>query len=227
VSASFRLITANLLNGSADPAAFADLIREVNADAVAVQELSPEQARAIERLLPFGKLEPARDNDGMGIALRDAGNVWRLPLPARGAFVAEVTPRDMPIGSGVELINIHIIAPHLWPVARALRHRREQLEGLERYLDACRRRPRVVVGDYNSTPIWGVYRRLAARFRDAAVDVARRSGRRPARTWGPWPGAPRMLRIDHALVSDVRVHDCRVVPIRGSDHSALLVELSL
>jgi endonuclease/exonuclease/phosphatase (EEP) superfamily protein YafD len=226
VSACFRLITANLLNGGADPAAFADLIEALKVDAVAVQELSPEQARAIERALPFGKLEPARDYGGMGIALRDPGNVWRLPLAGRGAFVAEVTPRDVPIGSGIELINVHIIAPHVWPVARSLRHRREQLEGLERYLDASRRRPRAIVGDYNSTPIWGVYRRLAARLGDAAVEAARGRGGRPARTWGPWPGAPRMLRIDHALVSELTVRDCRALAIRGSDHSALLVDLS-
>ncbi len=227
MGARFRLITANLFNGRADPVAFAALTRAVDADAVAVQELSPEEAEAIGGVLPFGKLEPARDSSGMGIALRDPGNVWRLPLSARSAFVAELTPRDAAIGSSIELINIHIIAPHLWPVARALHHRREQLEGLERYLDGSARRPRVIVGDYNSTPLWGVYRRLAARLSDAAVTVARRNGRRPGRTWGPWPGAPRLLRIDHALVSDLTVHDCRVLPIRGSDHSALLVELSL
>jgi endonuclease/exonuclease/phosphatase (EEP) superfamily protein YafD len=227
VSARLRLVTANLLNGRAHPAGFAAMIRELQADVVAVQELSPEQAAAIERVLPFGKLEPARDCSGMGIALLEPGNVWRLPLAARGAFVAELTPGGAAVGSSIELINIHIIAPHLWPIWRTLRHRREQLEGLERYLDALPHRPRLIVGDYNSTPIWGVYRRLATRLRDAAIEVGRRDGRRPGRTWGPWPGAPRMLRIDHALVSQIAVHDCRVLPLRGSDHSVLLVDLSL
>lgn len=227
MTARFRLVTANLLNGGADPAAFVDLVRDLKADAVAVQELSYEQAAALESAFPFGKLEPGRDSSGMGIALLDPGNVWRLPLSGRGAVVAEFTPRGAPIGHSVELINVHILAPHVRPLLLTLRHRRRQLGGLERYLQASPTRRRVVLGDFNSTPLWPAYRRLARRLTDAAVEAARRDGRRPSRTWGPWPGSPRLLRIDHALVSGLRVDDCRVVPVSGSDHLALFVDLSL
>jgi endonuclease/exonuclease/phosphatase (EEP) superfamily protein YafD len=35
-----------------------------------------------------------------------------------------------------------------------------------------------------------------------------------------------LLRIDHVLVDAVEVHDVRVVSLRGSDHSAVVVDLA-
>ena len=43
----FRLLTANLANGAADPGAFADLVEAAEPDVVLVQELAPEQAEAL------------------------------------------------------------------------------------------------------------------------------------------------------------------------------------
>jgi endonuclease/exonuclease/phosphatase family metal-dependent hydrolase len=192
-----------------------------------MQELAPEQARAIEAVLPFGKLEPARDSTGMGIALSRPGNVWRLPLACRGAYVAEVSMGDLSDTSeSVEVVNVHILAPHLTPIWQTFRGRREQLRGLEEYLQASPGRARAIVGDFNATPIWPVYRRLARRLTDAAI-AASRNGRRPKRTWAPWPQCPRLFRIDHAMVNGITVHDCRVVHLVGGDHSALVADLEL
>jgi endonuclease/exonuclease/phosphatase (EEP) superfamily protein YafD len=83
------------------------------------------------------------------------------------------------------------------------------------------------VGDLNATPNWPAYRRLRGRFDDAAEQAARRVGRAPGRTWGPWPGSPRLLRIDHVLVQGLVGTGSRVLPLRGSDHSALVAELDL
>ena len=80
-------------------------------------------------------------------------------------------------------------------------------------------------GDLNATPVWPAYRRLAERLRDVvAPPRARAGGRAPARTWGPWHGAPRLLRIDHVFASGGRVLELRALPVRGSDHTALVVE---
>jgi len=125
----------------------------------------------------------------------------------------------------VEIVNVHFAAPHMLPVRLALARRRSQLRMLVTHLDAARR-PRAVVGDFNATPSWPVYRRLGARLGDAAVEAARRRGTRPARTWRPFPGSPRLLRIDHALVEALRVLDVAVHPIPGSDHSALVVDIA-
>ena len=220
-------MSANLANGGADPEAFAQLVRVIEPDVVAVQELAPEQAEALRRVLPFGRLEPARDHSGMGIALRWPGTARRLLLPYRPAWVAELPPGEGSSGAeAIEIVNVHIAAPHGLPFWRALGRRHGQLQGLEAYLDTAPRRRRAVVGDLNATPLWPVYRRLAARFTDAATEAARWNGGHLRATWGPWAGSPRLLRIDHVFVSWLAVHSLRVAPIEGSDHSALVVDLS-
>ncbi len=217
-----RVLSANLANGRAHADAFAALVDDVAPDVVVVQELDPGQAEALARVMPFGKLEPARDHHGMGIALREPGTIRRLPLPYRGAFVAE-----LPLAGDdtLEVVNLHLAAPHVQPLPRRLRERRGQLRDVLAYLDATPRRRRILAGDLNATPLWPAYRRLRARFDDAAIEAARRLGRRPARTWGPWPGSVRLLRIDHVLVRGLIAREARVLPLRGSDHSALLAEL--
>jgi vancomycin resistance protein VanJ len=218
-----RVLSANLANGRAHADAFADLVEGAEPDVVLVQELTPGQADALARVLPFGKLEPARDHQGMGIALRDPGSVRRLHLPYRSAFVAEV-PRAAD-EEPVEVVNLHLAAPHVHPVVRRLRDRRAQLDLVLAHLDSAPRRRRVLGGDLNATPLWPAYRRLRARFDDAAVEAARRMGRRPGRTWGPWSGSVRLLRIDHVLVRGLAAAETRVLPLRGSDHSALIADL--
>jgi endonuclease/exonuclease/phosphatase family metal-dependent hydrolase len=226
VIGSLRVLTANLKNGGADPPALARVVEALGPDVVAVQELAPLQADALAGVLPFGKLEPSRDHMGMGIALRRPGAVSRVPLPHRSAYAAEVELEGCP-GRPIEIVNVHIAAPHRPPPWWTLPYRRRQLRALEAYLDGAARPHRALVGDLNSTPVWPLYRRLARRFRDAALDAAGRDGGRTALTWGPWPGSPRLLRIDHVLVAGLDVRGVRVVPIAGSDHSALVVDLAL
>jgi endonuclease/exonuclease/phosphatase (EEP) superfamily protein YafD len=221
----FRILTANLANGGADANAFADLVEAAEPDVVAVQELAPDQAEALARVLPLGKLEPARNHDGMGIALRAPGSVRRLRLPYRSAFVAELhwSDDDEP----VEVLNVHLAAPHVHPVVQRLWDRRGQVRDVIAHLDATPRRRRVLAGDLNATPLWPAYRRLRERLGDAVEEAARRNGRRAERTWGPWYGSARILRIDHVLVQGLIATDTRVLPIRGSDHSALVADLVL
>lgn len=219
-----RILSANLANGRADAQAFADLVERVEPDVVTVQELVPVQAEALARIMPFGKLEPGTDHHGMGIALRAPGSVRALRLPYRSAFVAELTGPD---DEGIEVLNVHLAAPHVPPVTQRVVDRRGQLRQILAYLDATPRRRRVLAGDLNSTPLWPAYRRLRARFDDAAAEAARRIGRRPGRTWGPWAGSVRLLRIDHVLVRGLVPIESRVLPLRGSDHSALVADLDL
>jgi endonuclease/exonuclease/phosphatase (EEP) superfamily protein YafD len=222
---SLRILSANLANGWADADAFADLVEAVEPDVVAVQELAPPQAEALARVLPFGKLEPARDHCGMGIGLRMPGSVRALRLPYRSAFVAEVAgPED---DEPVEVVNLHLAAPHVRPLVQRARDRRGQVRQIIAHLDAAPRRRRVLAGDLNATPLWPAYRRLRTRFDDAAVEAARRIGRRPGRTWGLWSGSMRLLRIDHVLVQGLVATETRVLSLCGSDHSALVADLRL
>ncbi|MDP8959853.1 MAG: endonuclease/exonuclease/phosphatase family protein [Actinomycetota bacterium] len=222
-----RLLTANLLNGSADAPAFAELVQREGADVVAVQELAPPAAEALQAVLPFGRLEAAWDFRGMGIALRRPGKVRRVGLARRDAWAADLYPPDWPeIGRHVEVLNVHILAPILWPPWRTFRIRHAQVRALETHLEESICPARVVLGDLNATPAWGAYRRLAARMDDAGVLAALRTGRRPTPTWGPRPEGRRLLRIDHAFVSGVEVRDARTLRVAGSDHDALLIDVS-
>jgi len=220
-----RLISANLRHGLADPGAFAELLRREAPAVVAVQELGPRLADALGACLPHGKLEPTPDGMGMGVALARPAAVERLPLPHRDARVARLEPEHWPeLRDRIEILNVHICAPHT-RVPRSWQERRGQVAALETYLGAVPG-PRALVGDLNATPAWPVYRRLAALLDDAATLVAAREGRTPARTWGPGPGTPRLFRIDHVLVDTLAVLALRVVPLPGSDHSAVVVDLA-
>ena len=224
-----RAFSGNLMSGRADPEAFADLVRHSDADVVVVQELSREQARALGRVFPHGRLEPARDFSGMGIAARHPAEFDRVPLACRDARIARLDPADWPALTGaLEIVNVHFASPswcnHAW---RRLARRRAQLRGLLEYLDRTRGQTRAVLGDFNATPAWPLYRAVAERLEDLALTHARSRGARPARTWARWVGGPPLLRIDHCFGSGVRVDGFQVVAIRGSDHSGLVVDLSV
>jgi endonuclease/exonuclease/phosphatase family metal-dependent hydrolase len=212
-----RVLTANLRLGRADPGAFAALVRRLEPDAVCVQELGPSQAAALGAVLPHGRLDAGVAWEGMGIALRRPGEVTLLPLPRVAGYVTEIR--------GVELINLHVSAPHAPPLWPSLWWRSVQLRRLLAHLDAAPGRPRVVAGDLNSTPLWPFYRRLVTRLEDAALLAARAAGRRPAPTWGRWSGGRPVLRIDHVLVSGLVAVAVEVHHVAGSDHSAVMAEL--
>ena len=168
-----RIFTANLWNGAARPGTLARQLRRLQVDVCAVQELDPEQARAIADVLPHGKLEPSTDHNGMGIALREPGEVSALPLPVRPARVARLEPAEWPgLGQPLEIVNLHVHAPHIPPPWRAAAYRRGQLRELLAYLDDAPHPGRVLVGDFNATTAWPLYRHLSRRLRDAAREHA-------------------------------------------------------
>jgi len=221
-----RILSANLWNDRADAEAFAALVERLAVDVAALQELGPRQAAALARVLPHGVLEPGLDFHGMGIATRSPVAVRRLTLPCRDARISELALAAADgTAVAVELINLHVQAPHSirWSTVS---HRRGQLRGLVRHMAAAPHHPRVLVGDFNATPLWPLYRRVTAHLRDAALIAAARGGGRVQPTWGPRPGARRLLRIDHAFVHRVAVLDFQVVPVPGGDHSAVVVDIA-
>ena len=224
-----RILSANLMNGGADPAAFADLVRTTRAEVVAVQELAPEQADALAGVLGHGRLDPRRDHRGMGIALAQPARASRIRLRYRDAHAVELDPAQWPgLASPLEVLNVHMAnaATLRRPLAQVAR-RRAQVSGILAHLDASPERARVLVGDLNATPLWPLYRRLATRLEDLPALHARRSGRRPARTWPRGLGRLRLLRIDHCLARGCELARVEVLDLRGSDHCALLVELAV
>jgi endonuclease/exonuclease/phosphatase (EEP) superfamily protein YafD len=224
---TLRIVSANLLAGGADPEAFASLVERLRADVVAVQELSPDQADALSARFPHGRLAPRGDYDGGGIALARPGRVEPLPLAARAGWRTTLEPDAWPgLAGPLEILNVHVYAPHAHG-GIGLYRRWPQMQSLVGHL--ARPAPdgrRVVVGDFNATPLWPVYWRMARRMADAARLVARREGRRTERTWSRRPGGRTWLRIDHGFVAGVRAEGFQVVPIAGSDHRAIVLDVA-
>jgi len=220
-------VSANLLAGGADAEGFASLAVGLGADVVAVQELGHEQAEALAARFPHGRLAPRADYDGSGIALARPGRVEPVPIAGRGAHRAILEPDAWPeLAAPLEVLGVHVFAPHAGSGLGLLR-RRPQLRDLLDVLARPAPGGRVLVGDFNATPAWPVYRRVAARMEDAARTVARREGRRPERTWSPRPEGARLLRIDHGFVDGLVPEAFRVVPVAGSDHRALVLDVSV
>jgi len=227
VGATIRIVSANLLAGGADPDAFAGLAARLEADVVAVQELAPDQADALAARFPHGLLAPRHDFDGGGIALARPAEVATLPLAQRRGFRVTLDPSGWPeLTEPLEILNVHVYAPHA-SGGLGLFRRWPQFRDLASALDRPAPTGRVVVGDFNATPLWPVYWGMAARMEDAARTLAQREGRRPARTWGPRLGGPAVLRIDHGFVAGVRPERFQGDPIEGSDHRAVVLDVAV
>lgn len=220
-------MSANLWSGGADPDAFAQLVDGLGVDVVAVQEVDADQAHALNEVLPHGSLGPGSFEDGIGIAMRRPGKVHTVEMPWRQARATVLDPADWPeLGVPIQVTAMHLMAPQLLIPRPSFALRPKQLRALEQHLGAAPSTQRVVLGDFNATPLWPAYRRMASQLTDAAVTVADAAGVVPRRTWGPWSGAPRLLRIDHAFVSGVDVETFRVVDVPGSDHSAIVMDVA-
>lgn len=227
MAGSIRVLSGNLWWGRADPDGLVDLIREYQIDVFAVQELGAANAEAISSELPFGCLEPEDGFHGMGIALRRPGVYERIPMHFRDARRVVLQPSEWDgLERPLDVVNVHFHAPHALLPFPSTWVRWRQARDLDRFLAENPSDARAIVGDYNATPHWPLYKRYARRFSDGAIQAAQREGRPVEATWGPRPGSPRLLRIDHALVRGLDIESFRVVEIPGSDHSGLIFDCS-
>ena len=218
---NLRVLTANLYGERLDLEGFRVLLKDLEPDVVLAQELSFRAADVLAEFLPHGLLVPAPGYDGRGLALKAPGHLQILPMAYRDGLIARLGPPAWP--GSVEIVNIHMANPIVWPPWASLRLRRQQLDALMAHV--AKPAVRLVAGDFNASPAWPVYRRLAAHLDDAAKLSAKRQGTRPSRTWGPTPGAPKFLRIDHVFVEKLKPLDVRMVTLPGSDHSGLMVDV--
>jgi endonuclease/exonuclease/phosphatase (EEP) superfamily protein YafD len=194
-----------------------------------VQELGAPLANALSRALPGGWLGPDEIGRGLGIACRYDAQVETFPLPKRDGWVARLAPESWDqLGEPIEIVNVHIMGPHTWPYFPNRYTRRGQLSGLLDFLDREPETPRAILGDFNSSPIWPLYRHMRRRFADAVL-AAERAGSACDPTWPHLPriGLRGLLRIDHCFVSGLMALAARVVAIPGSDHLGLCVDVAV
>jgi len=213
-------MTANLLNGGAAIGLLRRMLEGEQPDVGVFQEIAPAQARIVRRHFGFGSLDPRRDSHGMGIVARYPIDVERFEMTHRDGWKGLLSAVDWPqLDRDLEIINVHIQNPLMRPWRQTLHNRKGQVDDILEYV-AAKRMARVVLGDMNASPAWRSYRRLAGQLQDAAVAAGT-----ARRTWAPRPIIPRLLRIDHAFVEGVVPVSTHTVRIKGSDHSAFVVDL--
>lgn len=214
-----RLFLANVLSQNQDTESFLKLVDEVDADILCVQEVTERWQEALQPLeaeYTVHAAVPRPDNFGIALFSRLSG-----PLPeieygrdAAASLVLNTTVAGQPLA----LLNLHAVPP-LGGQKAALR--RQELQRARAWLDD-QTGAAVLMGDLNLTMYSPVYRDLV---RGSQLKNAR-AGKGPL---GTWPAKAPIMRLplDQCLVQGVEVMDCRTVPIPGSDHLGLVVDIAL
>jgi endonuclease/exonuclease/phosphatase family metal-dependent hydrolase len=218
-----------------DPARIAEVIALLEPDIIGLQELDVgrsrtggvDQAHTIAALLQM----EFHFHAALTVAEERYGDAILTALPARmikGSGLPSFGEQrgavwvDIPLGErSLQVFNTHL-----------------GLRGADRFAQmACllgkdwlggtplKDQPRVLIGDFNSTPMTRTFKSAASLFTDAQTA----SGRKPRATF---PSRFPLLRLDHIFVSEgIKVVDAEVVstPLtrRASDHLPLLATIEL
>lgn len=226
------VMTFNALTGLADPQAVIRTVRDRDVDVLALEETTFEFAVALRRrglkdLLPY---EAGRTSYGAG------GTTLWSRWPAE--YVGEVRGTGYALPKRAILVpggpRITVTAVHtLSPIPGRVRGWRVDLEALAADVPRVSG-PQVYLGDFNATRDHAAFRRLLSgpsALTDASEAVGLIGGAWPGFTWpsGQYGGVPSFLRLDHVLVtpSSIAVRSVDVVPLPGSDHSAVVARLAV
>jgi endonuclease/exonuclease/phosphatase (EEP) superfamily protein YafD len=220
--ASLRILSINLLVDRAVPSDLRRVIKDADPDVVCTQEMGPKTSGVVADTLPHGYLDPREGLFGMGIATRFPATVEALSLEGRTGWVARLEPGAWPdLEAPLDVYDVHLTNPidRPWRASRDQRRRQiAQIAGTVEQRGAAS----VVIGDMNASPAWPEYKALS----EIGTDAARATGT-ARRTWSQFLSGPRLLRIDHAFVVGTRPIATSVVPVRGTDHRALIIDIEV
>lgn len=215
-------MTVNVEMGEGSPARVAALVRAHGVDLLAVQELTPAAAQALDALLtpvlPHHHLLSRGGAAGTGIW----ASAPLQPLSSLSSTTFAGPRASMRLGrSHVDVTVVHPVSPGPTSYSLWAREQRDLADELARLDDGG---PRLVLGDFNAGDGHAPFRRLldVARL-DEAADLA---GAWPGLTWPADRRLPPLTRIDHVLVtahftaSAVTTH-----PVAGTDHRAVIAVL--
>lgn len=220
MSASIRLMTSNLLHGGADVDAYRQVLNRVEPDVVVTQELGYQYIEVLTERYSNHSLQPADDFTGRGIATHLDAEFGDISTSASFGTSATLDVGGKPWS----LAGVHLLNPIEFPWWTSVKVRGRQLQAIERWSDEVSE-PVIIAGDFNASPRWPAYRYMTERWTDLMAEHASESGNRPGRTWAWRAGWPLMLRIDHVFGSGVVATHASVVPVKGSDHEAVVVDL--
>ena len=213
-AARLRVATINSHRGQVDPQALVELVREMDVDVLAVEELPPEaipalDAAGLQELLPFRELQPKQDSSLYS----------RLPFTSSGLLNA---PTTWPQTTGEVVVNgraIRLVAVHTYYPAGDAGLWAQDLKALKSVAQ-----PNVVVlGDFNATLDHSPMRDLLSA---SLVDAHAELGHGWAPTW-PADTLP-VVQLDHVLHGNgLAATKTSEHTLPGSDHRLVFAELAL
>jgi len=212
-------MTTNLLHGGAEVGSLRDALDVHEPDVVVTQELGFDCADLLAGRFSHGYLHPSKEFKGRGIATRFDAEFGDIPMYGRWGTSARFDAG----GLAWQLAGVHLLNPIEFPWWRSVRARTSQLDAVDGWAEDVAVGPALLAGDFNATSRWPAYRRLVENgWTDLVAEQERGEA---SATWAWRPGWPRMLRIDHVFGRGVRANRVTVVPIAGSDHAAVVVDL--
>jgi len=217
-----RVLTINLQQGTADPAAVAAAALD-HADVLLVQELTPTQSADIlgepgfTTEFPHTALFPHDYAAGVGIMSRfPIVQDSRITYYRLGLMTATIRPPGA--ASDVLVATVHLPGP--WP--QPMDRWREEIENLPQTLEelASAAGPGAVIvgGDFNATDDFLPFRRLLSTGFRGAVE---QSGGGLGRTYPADSLIPPLIGIDHILTYNGWASDSYQLQIPGTDHRGL------
>lgn len=205
------------------------LIRDSDADVVAIQELSPWVSNAADEQLaeiyPYRALHPQEDFSGQGI-------LSRYPLSADEYWQIHLGHQRLQIdwnGQAMAFFNVHPIHPlrglSFDPISRA-----EEIDELLRRTETVND-PLLIAGDFNMTNLSQDYARVTSRYSDSYAQIG----------WGMGFGFPnfanafRIKYLPPIARIDYIFHDAHFQPVEmhvgtdsaGSDHFPIYATFAL
>ena len=210
VGTAVRLVSWNLELGARPAAAVMGPLLDHDADVVALQELTPDAASALDHdaattaRYPYRFLVPDAGTFGVGV-------LSAFPIVDRAVFdspAGVVVTLDLGSGHHLRILNAHPLPGRIemagglgMPVAFDATERDTALARVRTRIEPLLtdREPLVVMGDYNTAPTEPAYATLTDGLRDVHVEV----GLGPGWTWRPSrleSLGVGLLRIDLILV---------------------------
>lgn len=220
------VLTVNAYFGRADASRIAELVRRHDVDVLSLQEVTPGFVDDLERAGLFDELGhrvvSLRAEAG-GSAIVSRYPVEPLSLVRRTTMSQPSARVDVPGSQDVQVVAVHPVVPIASGSTVTWRH---ELGALPRPTDPGKEPVRVLAGDFNATLDHTPMRALLGQ---GYVDAAGATGNGLTSTW-PVRGRPWVppVTLDHVLVSgDAAVRGYRVFDVRGTDHRAVLADLTV
>jgi len=241
-SPTLSVQTFNMLGFNEHPEGVVAALRAGDADLVAIQELNPATAIAIEQdlrdLYPYQELDPQEGVTGMGVLSRYPLSPTGEILPGQWVGAPQILSLDFE-GRSITILHFHPFPTLLGAPRQIELSARAREEQVRTVLDFIAHHPGPVIApvDFNAGDQGRAYALLTEVLRDAWREAGWGMGHtfpgavspgssRPVIAGIPVPSW--LVRIDYIFYSeDFRALDARIGPWDGvSDHRSVLATLS-